>query len=118
MANSIYSINKGVNKCIEFRGLKAQYIWYLGAGLVGLLLVFAILYIAGINTYICLFIILISGGWLFSWVYKLSNTYGEFGMMKRAAQRMLPTIISNNSRDVFMKGPMKKRKQFLFNAKS
>ena len=117
MANSIYSINKGVNKSIEFRGLKAQYIWYLGGGLVGLLILFAILYITGINTYICLIVILICGGCLFSWVYKLSNTYGEYGMMKRAAKRMLPTVIRNNSRYVFMKNAMKKRKQFLFNSK-
>ena len=33
MANSVYKINKGINKPIEFKGLKAQYIWYLGGGL-------------------------------------------------------------------------------------
>lgn len=118
MPNSIYSINKGVNKSIEFRGLKAQYIWYLGVGLVGLLILFAILYVAGINTYICLLIILGSGFFLFSWVYKLSNTYGEFGMMKRAARRMLPKVITNYSRDVFMMNPLKKRKQYLFTSKN
>ena len=47
MASSIYGINKGINKPIEFRGLKAQYIWYLAGGLVGLLVLFAILYISG-----------------------------------------------------------------------
>ena len=102
MANSIYSINKGVNKSIEFRGLKAQYIWYLGGGLIGLIL-FAILYISGINTYICLVVILIAGGFLFTRVYKLSNKYGEYGMMKKAANRMLPTVIKTNSRKQFIK---------------
>lgn len=34
MSNSVYQINKGINKPIEFKGLKAQYIWYLGGGLV------------------------------------------------------------------------------------
>ena len=38
MASSIYGINKGVNRPAEFKGLKAQYIWYLGGGLVGLAL--------------------------------------------------------------------------------
>ena len=103
MANSIYSINKGVNKSIEFRGLKAQYIWYLGGGLIGLLILFAILYISGINTYICLVVILIAGGFLFTRVYKLSNKYGEYGMMKKAAKRMLPTVIKINSRKQFIK---------------
>ena len=38
MSNSVYSINKNSNKSIEFKGLKAQYIWYLGGGLVCLLI--------------------------------------------------------------------------------
>nr|WP_262712406.1 DUF4133 domain-containing protein [Arachidicoccus ginsenosidivorans] len=35
-----YEINKGVNRAIEFRGLKAQYIYYLAVGLAVLLLLF------------------------------------------------------------------------------
>jgi hypothetical protein len=31
--NSVYKINKGINKPIEFKGLKAQYIGYLGIGI-------------------------------------------------------------------------------------
>lgn len=103
MANSIYSINKGVNKSIEFRGLKAQYIWYLAGGLLALMILFAILYVTGINTYICLAVILSVGGFLFTQVYKLSNKYGEHGMMKRAAKRMLPKVIRCNSRRVFVR---------------
>lgn len=103
MTNSIYSINKGVNKSIEFRGLKAQYIWYLGGGLIGLLILFAILYVTGVNTYVCLIIILSAGGFLFTWVYRLSNTYGEHGMMKKTAKRILPKVIRCNSRKIFMK---------------
>ena len=103
MANSIYSINKGANACVEFKGLKAQYIWYLGGGLIGLLILFAILYVVGVNTYVCLVVILVSGGFLFSKVYQMSNTYGEHGMMKKAAKRMLPKVIKCNSRKEFIK---------------
>jgi hypothetical protein len=52
MSNSVYQINKGINKSIEFRGLKAKHIWYLGEGVLALLILFAILYISGINTFI------------------------------------------------------------------
>lgn len=100
---SVYSINKGINQPIIFKGLKAQYIWYLGGGLVGLLILFAILYISGVNTFICLGIALAGGGFLFVWVYRLSNRYGEFGMQKKAARRMLPNVIRNNSRKVFIR---------------
>ena len=103
MANSIYNINKGANASIEFKGLKAQYIWWLGGGLIGLLISFAILYVIGINTYVCLALILIGGGLLFSKVYQMSNTYGEHGMMKKVAKRMLPKVVRCNSRKQFIK---------------
>lgn len=103
MAGSVYSINKGANASIEFKGLKAQYIWYLGGGLIGLLILFAILYVVGVNTYVCLILILVAGGFLFSKVYKMSNTYGEHGMMKKMAKRMLPKVIKCNSRKLFTK---------------
>lgn len=49
MNTSVYTINKGINKPVEFKGLKAQYIWYLGGGLIMLLILFAILYICGVT---------------------------------------------------------------------
>ena len=101
MTTSVYTINKGINKPIEFKGLKAQYIWYLGAGLLALLILFAILYICGINTFVCLGIILISGTALFMYVYRLSRKYGEHGMMKTLARKSIPTEIKSYSRKVF-----------------
>lgn len=103
MACSVYKINKGINRSIEFKGLKAQYIWYLGGGLICLLVVFAILYVIGINTYICLLLIIAAGWFLFTKVYQMSKKYGEYGMMKKAAKRWLPTVIKCNSRKQFIK---------------
>lgn len=103
MATSVYKINKGINKPIEFKGLKAQYIKYLGIGLVALLVLFAILYITGINMYICLAFIALSGTGLFMKVYKLSNKYGEYGMMKKVAGRSVPHIVKVRSRKLFFK---------------
>ena len=103
MANSIYKINKGINKPIEFRGLKAQYIWYLGGGLVILLILFAILYIIGVNTFFCVGIIVILGTGLFMHIYTLSDKYGEHGMMKKVAKRGVPDTVKSYSRKVFCK---------------
>jgi len=102
MTNSVYKINKGINKPIEFRGLKAQYIWWLAGGLVGLMILFAILYISGINSFVCVGTILIAGTCLFMQVYKLSNRYGEHGMMKKMARRHVPKLIKCNSRKIFI----------------
>lgn len=103
MNNSVYKINKGINKPVEFKGFKAQYIWYLGIGLVALLILFAILYIVGINVYVCLILTLILGAVLFMRVSKLSNKYGEHGMMKKIASQSVPHVIKSYTRKMFIK---------------
>lgn len=108
MSNSIYRINKGINKPIEFKGLKAQYIWYLGAGVLALLVSFALLFILGLNPFICLIIIAMSGSLLVIKVYQLSHRYGEHGMMKKLAHRQIPHAIRIKSRGVYQKLKTKK----------
>ncbi len=93
MSNSVYQINKGINKPVEFKGLKAQYIWYLGGGLVTLLILFAIIYIIGVSIFFCLALIGSLGTGLFMYVYKLSHTYGEHGLMKKVAKKAVPKVI-------------------------
>jgi len=103
MSNSVYSINKGINQCIEFKGLKAQYIWYLGGGVVGLMILFAVMYIIGIPSLVCVGIIGTAGAILVFKIYKMSNIYGEYGMMKALAKKQIPKWIKVYSREVFMK---------------
>ena len=107
MSNSVYQINKGINKPIEFKGLKAQYIWYLGGGLVALLIFFAIIYIIGVNVFICLALIVSLSTALFMYVYKLSRIYGEFGLMKKVAKKAVPTVIKSYSIVLFKKQLLK-----------
>lgn len=97
MSNSVYTINKGINKPVEFRGLKAQYIWYLGGGLVLLLIIFAVIYICGVNIFVCLGTIITLATFLFVYVYKLSRQYGQYGLMKKIAKKGLPPIIKSYS---------------------
>jgi len=102
MATSVYSINKGINRPLEFKGLKAQYIWYLGAGLLLLLIIFAALYIVGVNSFVCLAIIIVKGTALFLYVYRLSHKYGQYGLMKKLARRHVPKEVKVYSRRVFL----------------
>lgn len=103
MAHSIYQINKGINQPIEFKGLKAQYIWYLGGGIVGLLVLFAVMYIIGLPSLLCIGIILILGVLVVVKIYRLSSTYGEHGLMKALAAKKVPKVIKSYSRQVFSK---------------
>jgi len=103
MSNSVYEINKGINRSIEFKGLKAQYIWYLGGGIVALLVVFGILYMIGVPQFLCVLIVLVAGAFLALKIYQWSNKYGEHGMMKMLARRHLPSLVKSNSRQAFIK---------------
>lgn len=98
----VYSVNKNINKPVEFKGLKAQYIWYLGGGLLFLLILFAVLYICGVNPFVCLALILVLGAGLFLHIYRLSHKYGEHGMMKKLAKKGVPTILKAYSRKSFI----------------
>lgn len=101
--SSVYQINKGINQSIEFKGLKAQYIWYLGGGVVGLMIVFAVLFIIGIPSLVCVALIGGAGTAMVMKIYKMSRRYGEHGMMKALASRQIPKSLKVRSRAVFIK---------------
>lgn len=103
MSNSVYQINKGINQSIEFKGLKAQYIWYLGGGVVGLMIVFAILFFIGIPSLVCVAFIGIAGTVMVIKIYKMSHQYGEYGMMKAIARKQIPMNVKVYSRRAFIK---------------
>jgi hypothetical protein len=101
MQNSIYSINKGINKSIEFRGLRAQYIWYFGGLVIGLMILFAAMYIAGAGTAFCLGLTGALGASGGIKIFALSRRHGEYGMMKALAKRRVPKVLKSYSRRFF-----------------
>ena len=44
-----YNINKGIGRSVEYKGLKAQYLFIFVGGLLALFVVFVIMYIAGVS---------------------------------------------------------------------
>jgi hypothetical protein len=101
--STVYKVNKGINQSIEFKGLKAQYIWYLGGGIIILMIVFAALFIIGLPSLVCVGLIGILGTLFVLKIYGLSRKYGEHGMMKALAKKQLPKALKCYSRTVFMK---------------
>jgi hypothetical protein len=98
---SVYQINKGVSRPMMFKGLKAQYIGYLAVGMVLLLIAFAVMYIARVNLYVVLVLVLGMGTGLVFLTSWLSHRFGEFGLMKFFAQRGVPRGIVFRSRGLF-----------------
>ena len=88
-----YNINKGIGRSVEFKGLKAQYLFIFAGGLLGILILVMILYMAGVNSYICLFIGA-GGASLLVWqTFSLNKKYGEHGLMKIGARKKHPRFI-------------------------
>ncbi|WP_312331311.1 DUF4133 domain-containing protein [Sphingobacterium sp.] len=90
---SNYNINKGIGRTVEFKGLKAQYLFIFAGGLLGVLILVMIMYMAGANSYVCLFIGA-GGASLIIWkTFSLNGKYGEHGLMKLGAKKKHPKYI-------------------------
>ncbi|MDO6433286.1 DUF4133 domain-containing protein [Flavitalea sp. BT771] len=96
-----YIINRAVDRPIEFRGLKAQYILYAGGILVGDILLFAILYICRVNSWVCVGVSFGLGGGGITMLYKSCKKYGEHGLAKKRAAGKVPPSIRCHSRSLF-----------------
>ncbi|WP_037316028.1 DUF4133 domain-containing protein [Salegentibacter sp. Hel_I_6] len=88
-----YNINKGIGRTVEFKGLKAQYLFIFAGGFLGILVLVMVLYLAGVNSYICLSIGT-GGASLIVWQsFLLNRKYGEHGLMKLNARKRHPKYI-------------------------
>src|SRR5579863_5699694 len=105
-----YNCNKGVNRPMEFRGLQAQYIWWVAGVLIANLLLFAILHLCGVSSWVCLPLILASGGSGIAGVYRISRLYGQHGLMKKRAARRIPAALRSRSREIFQQSTTKNGK--------
>lgn len=93
-----YPVNKGIGRPVEFKGLKAQYLFLFAGGLLAAFILFVILYMVGAGQWVCIGF----GGtaasavvWLTFW---LNAKYGEHGLMKLGAARMRPRYLLHRRR--------------------
>lgn len=98
-----YNINKGIGKSVEFKGLKAQYLFIFAGGLLAVFIVFVVMYMAGVDQWICIGFGVIAASALVWLTFNLNAKYGEHGLMKVLAKRQHPRFLINrkNSRRLF-----------------
>ena len=95
---SDFEINKGVGREVEFKGLRAQYLFIFAFGLLAVFVVFVIMYMAGVDQWICISFGSISGGLLVWMTFRLNARYGEHGLMKLLAERRHPRYLIHRKR--------------------
>ena len=93
-----YPINKGIGRSVEFQGLKSQYLFIFAGGLLALFVLFVILYMAGVNQWICIGFGGTSPSILVWQTFSLNRKYGEHGLMKRSALHSHPRYLINRRR--------------------
>ena len=103
-----YPINKGIGRSVEFKGLKAQYLFIFVGGLLALFVLFVILYMIGIDQWICIGFGVVSASVLVWQTFALNARYGEHGLMKLGATKSHPRYLLNRRR---ISRLIKKRKE-------
>ena len=90
-----YPINKGIGHSVEFKGLKAQYLFIFAGGLLAVFFLVVVLYMAGADQLGCIGLGLTLGSLLVWGTFHLNNKYGEHGLMKLLAAKSHPRYILN-----------------------
>jgi len=93
-----YSINKGIGRAAEFQGLKAQYLFIFAGGLLGLFVVFVVMFMVGVGQWICIGFGVFGALALIYGTFYLNGKYGEHGLMKAQARRNHPRYVINRRR--------------------
>ena len=82
-----YPVNRGIGKPVEFKGLKSQYLFIFAGGLLAVFVVFIVLFMAGVNQWVCI-VFIVSASLLLVWqTFRLNARYGTYGLMKIAARK-------------------------------
>ena len=87
-SSKTYEINKGIGRTVEFKGLKAQYLFVI-------FIVVIILYMIGVSEVLCL-VLGVLGATILVWqTFTMNRKYGEYGLMKRRSVRKHPRYLTS-----------------------
>lgn len=90
-----YTINKGIGRSVEFKGLKAQYLFLFAGGLLAVFVLLVIFYTAGADQWACIGFGAGAASALVFYTFRMNAKYGEHGLMKLAAARRRPRYLIN-----------------------
>lgn len=93
-----FTINKGIGRPAEFRGLIAQYLFIFVGGLLAVFVITVVIYMIGVPQMVCIGFGAVSGSVLVWVTFHLNGKYGQHGLMKVQATKNHPQYISNRRR--------------------
>ena len=90
-----YTINKGIGKSVEFKGLSSQYLFVFAGGLLAVFVLFVILYMIGIDQWVCIGFGVIAASMLVWLTFHLNAKYGQHGLIKLGSRLQHPRYLIN-----------------------
>lgn len=90
-----WEINKGIGRTVEFKGLKAHYLFLFAGGLLAVFILVVVLYLLGVNQLVCLVIGVVGASIIVWQTFAMNRKYGRYGLMKQQAVKMHPRYLSN-----------------------
>ena len=106
-----YQINKGIGRTVEYKGLKAQYLFIFAGGLIADFIIFVVMYMCGVPQWFCIGFGAVSATALVALTFRLNAKYGRYGLMKVAAVKYHPRYIINRRRLTRIVGRRRKEGQ-------
>ena len=102
-----YSINRGIGKPVEFKGLKSQYLFIFAGGLLSVFVLFVIMYMVGIPQWFCIGFGVVAASILVWQTFAMNAKYGEHGLMKVGAVKshhkyLLPNYSKTRSNEKYI----------------
>ena len=73
-----FNVNKGIGRSPEFKGLKSQYLFIFAGGLLALFVIFVVMYMAGIDQWVCIGFGVVSASVLVWGTFRMNSKYGEW----------------------------------------
>ena len=89
-----YRRNTARHRVLSLR-LKAQYLFIFAGGLLAVFVVFVILYMTGVDQWVCIAFGVAAASVLVWLTFRLNARYGEHGLMKLLAARRHPRYLLN-----------------------
>ena len=89
-----YRSNTTRRRVLSLR-LKSQYLFIFAGGLLALFVLFIIMYMVGINQWVCIIFGVTSATLLVWLTFRLNEKYGTHGLMKLSARKSHPFHIIN-----------------------
>ena len=108
-------INKGIGRNVEFKGLESQYLFIFCGGLLAVFVVFVILYMAGVNQWVCIGFGVAAATLLVWLTFRLNARYGTHGLMKAAARKRHPRFIISRKAIPRLFNYKRRKEEYRFN---